>query len=714
MPPDITAGLIASACPLPPTGPPGAARTSKLANPPGSSTLNAALFASLLTQSSPPNLKLAAPKTDAPPTVIGSAAKQQTSKNPKTPGTLKTMDTLPALSFPAAGTATQASELLSSSPTGHKAGADDKTATDASQNAANPTAAPETTSNNAPNAALTVVPIAIPVQAVLLPVLTPAAAPAPTLSRASEYAAPQVSSLAAPQVSSVVASLAALALPEPFGNTLSSSAIPLPTLPAPNALPAPNVPFMLVGSTQPQGAPLTTPIPAFLLPVASLLPQSPQTPVSQAPQASQALAPQLPLPAGTPPTAGQVTAQGRPVPEETSLAASVPEPTKITAGSSQGLPHIAALGPVTLSRAVPIQPLSPAQAALLLPPFTPNQAIPNAASTAALGAFVQPATAALPVVTPATLSSGPAKPLGKSVPTALKSPPTNADTYTRIAETRIAETGVGAKPMLLEAPAVATKSRVSGDLPEPNPGSRSIVPEKIGDTETVDAKAEAKAPTGVLEAEMPTAQAGPLTAVPSSRPLSASDQIKIVHQVTDGVGAMPLPAKPGGVQQMSLQLHPKDWGSLQVSVSVTPAQETGAAKTVTAHIVAETPQVKAALQSQTGALHQALRASGLNLTHLTVSVKPAAETVPAAQGASTRFSGGQGQPNTGSSQAQPAHAAPASQSTGTQLGTGAGSSQNGRQGQPPAFTSTAAQAEVEESAPVPLPIRPSGRVDTHA
>ncbi len=712
MPPDITAGLIASACPLPPTGPPGAVRTSKLANPPGSSTLNAALFASLLTQSSPPNLKLAAPKTDAPPTVIGLAAKQQTSKNPKTPGTLKTMDTLPALSFPAAGTATQASELLSSSPTGHKAGADDKTATDASQNAANPTAATETTSNNAPNAALTVVPIAIPVQAVLLPVLTPAAAPAPLLSRASEYAAPQVSGLAAPQVSSVVAPqvssvvapLAASALPEPFGNTLSSSAIPLPTLPAPNALPAPNVPFMLVGSTQPQGAPLTTPIPAFLLPVASLLPQSPQTPVSQAPQASQALAPQLPLPAGTPPTAGQVTAQGKPVPEETLLAASVPEPTKITAGSSQGLPHIAALGPVTLSRAVPIQPLSPAQAALLLPPFTPNQAIPNAASTAALGAFVQPATAAPPVVFPATLLSGPAKPLGKSVPTALKSPPTNADTYTRIAET-----GMVAKPMLLEAPAVATKSRVSGDLPEPNPGSRSIVPEKIG-----DAKAGAKAPTGMLEAEMPTAQAAPLTAVPSSRPLSVAEQIKIVHQVADGVGAMPLPAKPGGVQQMSLQLHPKDWGSLQVSVSVAPAQETGAAKTVTAHIVAETPQVKAALQSQTGVLHQALRASGLNLTHLTVSVRPAAETVPAAQGASAGFSGGQGQPG-GGNQGQPAHTAPAaSQSAGTQLGTGAGSSQNGRQGQPPAFTSTAAQAEVEESAPVPLPIRPSGRVDTHA
>lgn len=709
MPPDITAGLIASACPLPPTGPPGAVRTSKLANPPGSSTLNAALFASLLTQSSPPNLKLAAPKTDAPPTVIGLAAKQQTSNN------LKTMDTLPTLSFPAAGTAIKASELLPSSPTGHKAGADDKTATDASQNAANPTAATATTSNNAPNAALTIVPIAIPVQAVLLPVLTPAAAPAPTLSRASEYAAPQVSSLAAPQVSSVVASLAASALPEPFGNTLSSSAIPLPTLPAPNALPAPNVPFMLVGSTQPQGAPLTTPIPAFLLPVASLLPQSPQTPVSQAPQASQALAPQLPLPAGTPPTAGQVTAQGRPVPEETSLAASVPEPTKITAGSSQGLPHIAALGPVTLSRAVPIQPLSPAQAALLLPPFTPNQAIPNAASTAALGAFVQPATAAPPVVVPATLSSGPAKPLGKSVPTALKSPPTNADTYTRIAETRIAETGVGAKPMLLEAPAVATKSRVSGDLPEPNPGSRSIVPEKIGDTETVDAKAEAKAPTGVLEAEMPTAQAGPLTAVPSSRPLSASDQIKIVHQVADGVGAMPLPAKSDGVQQMSLQLHPKDWGSLQVSVSVTPAQETGAAKTVTAHIVAETPQVKAALQSQTGALHQALRASGLNLTHLTVSVKPAEETVKsAAQSTFAGFSGGQGQPNTGSSQAQPSHAAAGSQSAGTQLGTGTGSSQNGRQGQPPVFTSNTAQAEVEEIAPVPLPMRPSGRIDTHA
>ena len=216
------------------------------------------------------------------------------------------------------------------------------------------------------------------------------------------------------------------------------------------------------------------------------------------------------------------------------------------------------------------------------------------------------------------------------------------------------------------------------------------------------------------------AQVVPLAAQEANlggKPLSSADHAALIHQVADGVEAMPLPTKPGGVQQMSLQLHPKDWGTLQVSVSVTPGQEPGAAKTVTAHLVAETPQVKAALQSQTGALHQALRASGLKLEHLTVSVKPVSETMkPAAQSASSGFSGGQEQFSAGTSQGHPAQTTPVSPPAGTQLGTSAGSSQNGRQGQPPASTSSTPQAEAaqEEIIPVRQTMRLSGRIDTHA
>ena len=694
MPPDITAGLMALAGPLPPTEPPGAASAGTAAAPLGS--VSAALFASLLTQSSPPSAMnlAAAPKIAAAlPVKLGLdatlSAKPLTS-NLKTLSPLKTMDTLPALSFPLAGTAAKASELLLSSPMGHNARADDKTATgdktatDASENLVDLTAATANVLNAVPG----VVPIAVPVQAVLLPVhtaplpvLTPAAAPTP--AHASAIAAPSVSSMAAPS-----------AAPDLFESAPSPAKVSLPPLPAPNALPARG------GSTQPQSAPLT--VSASLQPLPLILPQGLQAPVSQTPvsQTPQALAPQvLPLPAAVSQMAGQVAATQESVP-----VASVPEPAK-TIGLPQVLPHTAALSPVILSREVPIHPLSLTQAAPLLLPSAPVQAVPSAEFPPALATCAPQAAVIQSEAAPLPLLPSPAKQPGKTTQITLKSPTANADTYTRIA----------AKSLQVEAPAVATKTMVSGSLPEPNLGSRSSAPEKTGNV-----KAEAT-PVETLEAGTPpTAQAAPPASGPSSRPLSAADQIKIVHQVADGVGAMLLPVRPDGVQQMSLQLHPKDWGSLQVSVSVTAGPQVGSAKTVTAHIVAETPQVKAALQSQTGVLHQALRASGLNLEHLTVSVKPAAETVkPASQSASAGFSGGQGPPPSGSRDAQPAQAPVSGPPAGMQLGTSAGSSQNGRQGQPPALTSSAAsaaaQAEAEEIAPVQLPMRPvSGRIDTLA
>ena len=173
---------------------------------------------------------------------------------------------------------------------------------------------------------------------------------------------------------------------------------------------------------------------------------------------------------------------------------------------------------------------------------------------------------------------------------------------------------------------------------------------------------------------------------------------------------MPLPAKPGASEQMSMQLHPKDWGSLQVSVSVVPSQNAGAAKMVTAHIVAETPQVKAALQSGTGALHQALRASGLHLEHLTVSVKVPegrmAEVKTAAQSAPAGQSSSQGQADRSGQGYGQLGAGPG--------GFGMGGSQSNRQGQPPAFA-PAPEPEGEDDLRPATPLRPaSGRIDTRA
>ena len=106
-----------------------------------------------------------------------------------------------------------------------------------------------------------------------------------------------------------------------------------------------------------------------------------------------------------------------------------------------------------------------------------------------------------------------------------------------------------------------------------------------------------------------------------AKPLSAADRAEVIRQAADGVGALPLPAKAGTSEQMTLQLHPKEWGQLQVSVTVAPGPTAGAAQTVTAHIVAQNPQVKAALENQSGDLRQALREAGLHLDKISVTVQ---------------------------------------------------------------------------------------------
>ena len=78
---------------------------------------------------------------------------------------------------------------------------------------------------------------------------------------------------------------------------------------------------------------------------------------------------------------------------------------------------------------------------------------------------------------------------------------------------------------------------------------------------------------------------------------------------------------------MTLQLHPKDWGQLNVRVTMTPT--TGAdgkvSTQVIAHVIAEHPAVKAALETGQTELRHALREAGLHLDRLTVTVQaPAA------------------------------------------------------------------------------------------
>ena len=635
MPPDSIAGLTALAA-----APPGAAFS---AGPPLPESLSASLFAAFLAQSSPPVMP-AAPKAAAMQTLTTDP--KQTPLEKQALPKLKTMDTLPLLSFPPALKAkVNASELLLSQIPGppapaHRASAESRLA-------------PETPSAALPEAgqAIALPVFAVPVFAVpvlLVPVLLVPLLPAGFVS------APASSAPVGPR--------------DLDTQTLSTAGLF-------TSDPAPFVP-VAPPQTGPPAAPPATPQPAPALPTAA--------PASALPAAAPA--------AGT----------GKP-PEPMALSA---VQVKQAAGpTADALPRV--VSPIP---AVPLPQDTLPQDTLpqdtlpqdTLPQDTlPQDTLPPAAAGAAFVPAAAPAVvAAVPQISPAPSATGLLKPAGLKtggvLASTLKPSRENADTSTR--------TPPG------QAPAVIPKAGVPAAAPEP-------MPEKHPAAQKPSETAESGTNSG-----LPAPPMGSPADVIKTRamPLTAGERAEVVRQAADGVGAAALPAKPGAVQQMSVQLHPKDWGSLQVSVTVAPSQEAGTAKTVTAHIVAETPQVKAALQSQTGALHQALRASGLHLEHLTVSVKTAEagtpEVKPAAQSASAGFSSGHGQSdNSGQSYGQPnAGSGTEGFGNGFANGFGAGGSPNNRQGQPQAFIPAMTDAEPDDAPAASLIRLAAGRIDTHA
>ncbi|MGI4788056.1 MAG: flagellar hook-length control protein FliK [Janthinobacterium lividum] len=416
-----------------------------------------------------------------------------------------------------------------------------------------------------------------------------------------------------------------------------------------------------------------------------------------------------------------VTSQGigLALPRTFALTASVPDSQAASAPSLPTIAIQARQSPVPLT--AKLSTVSSDDKSVLQNTASASSLTPAAApaiqpsATALTGAIDTPAVvvAALSSIQPALSNSSPAaqtsitgKVDGKSVENALKSPNENADINTRQFAASLPSGPAKVSVSSAAVGAVSSKSEKHDEA--------QADPSTLGANTLLGAQVSAK----VVEASLP-----------DSKPLSAAEQADLAQQTANGVAAMPMPTKPGAAEQMSLQLHPKDWGQLQVSVSIVPGTEAGSAKTVTAHIVAETPQIKAALESQTGTLHQALTASGLHLEHLTVSVKApeakAAEVTSASQSASAGQSSNQGQPNTnsqagtsmGGGQTQASQTS--SSSTGS-TGSGAfasfaGSFQDGRQGQQQRAFSAAVEPEQEEMTRSYTPQSPAwGRIDTHA
>lgn len=115
------------------------------------------------------------------------------------------------------------------------------------------------------------------------------------------------------------------------------------------------------------------------------------------------------------------------------------------------------------------------------------------------------------------------------------------------------------------------------------------------------------------------------SSVASAVTLDTAQAGDVTRQIAENVSAIKPQVLAAGQGQMTVQLHPKEWGDLRVTISLAPSQSIDGVKqtTVAAHIVASSPAVKGALDDHASDLNQALRDIGLHLDRLTVAVQAA-------------------------------------------------------------------------------------------
>jgi len=326
-----------------------------------------------------------------------------------------------------------------------------------------------------------------------------------------------------------------------------------------------------------------------------------------------------------------------------------------------------------------------------------------------------------------------------STPTAAK-PPAKTSTASTPAATNKAGTGktspiasTGRENTLMRGQEPANNNSM-GDTHEQRSGIKPTVPQtaqaeaaaSVENLNTVrhdiDPKVGGAAPergkkteaaidtAGVATAASKTGVESHSTAAPQpAKSLDQSERIALVRQVADQIGGSSLKA---GNNQVTVRLHPDDWGSVNVRISVTPASQAGGSAQVTAHLVAESPSVKAALDSNMNELRKALAGAGLHLQDAVVSVQAASS---AAQSGSTGSGNGNGSHhNPGSWEGGAQTTGGSQQGQGGFTGfTGGGQGSNGqsRPGYP------ASTVDAVDTAPIPstpAPSKVNGRLDTRA
>jgi flagellar hook-length control protein FliK len=178
-----------------------------------------------------------------------------------------------------------------------------------------------------------------------------------------------------------------------------------------------------------------------------------------------------------------------------------------------------------------------------------------------------------------------------------------------------------------------------------------------------------------------------------------------MQQMADKIDTLRVTAAAGGQQKAQIQLHPKEWGQLNLSVTMTPIIAADGTKTnqISAQVVAQSSSVKAALDQHLPELKRSMEASGLKVESLSVTVQAintAAQSGSTAGGGNfSEHHGGQNWDQSGS-QSAPTSSGGGSFDGGNQSSFAAfsGGDFGGRQGSQHSPYSPAAALESSEAA----------------
>lgn len=449
----------------------------------------------------------------------------------------------------------------------------------------------------------------------------PFAASAPTVAQAAPTA---IQAAPMPALASAPASPAAPTMAVPTQTPVFDGAVPVPQAPvhvSPRPITQPLIfvldrtsmasPVAVAPASAPvrPGAPVTVQLNDARPKMVSTSAVAPIAPVQAAPLADPRLPEIIP----------QAKVDAKPadvVPDATPQPVAPPEPVIVLQPAAQPEPSAA---PVT-APAQPTPTLVPAGA----PKVDPPQAVVQAASvpTPLTAQPTAPVLVAIPIQAALQNGAAPANNTGTPTPRVdeTSSRPVVA---VRVTEQVTANDGPVAFIPERPRPTVAVREEVPQDQ---TPVNRPATKRDENAEQPSAFQSGAEAPPIA-----PAAPFAPTTSAPAvpqtATTLTSADRAQVMRQVSEGAREMRLRPAAGGAHEMNLQLHPHDWGQITLSVRMTP--ETGpdgtAGTTVVAHIVADNPVVKAALETHTGELRHALHEAGLRLDRLSVTVQAPAE-----------------------------------------------------------------------------------------